>query len=201
MSIHSTAQEDRSRATREILTQSAMRLFTEYGCDRVTVDDICADCHMTKGAFYHNFASKDHIVVLSFNLFLDRYLQERFTYDPQRPVPEQLTELFMTTMDFCYSIGKDITASNYEAGIRGRVDVRIQGRVFVHTLEQLVRQGIQENNFPPDLSFLELYQGLVATFSGAAVKWATQPDEMDRELDWKKLLRVQLSRLLQPGQV
>lgn len=199
MSIHPTIQEDRSRATKEALTQSAMRLFTQYGCDRVTVDDICADCKLTKGAFYHNFPSKDHIVVLSFNLFLDRYLQERFRYDPGMPVPEQLVELYMVTMDFCRSIGKPITASNYEAGIRSCVDVRIQGRTFVQLLEQLVRQGIKEGDFPPELTFLEIYQSLVAMFSGMAVKWATQPDEADQELDWKKLLRVQLFRMLRPG--
>ncbi len=198
MSIHATAQEDRSRATKETLTQSAMRLFSEYGCDRVTIDDICADCHLTKGAFYHNFPSKDHIVVLTFNLFLDQYLQERFVYDPRRPVPEQLIELYMTTLDFCRSIGKELTACNYEAGIRARIDVRIQGRFFVQALEQLVRQGMEAGNFPPELSFLEIYQSLVATFSGMAVKWATQPDEMDEQLDWKKLLRVQLCYMLRP---
>ena len=43
MSIHSVPPEDHSGATKEALTQSAMRLFTQYGCERVTVDDICAD--------------------------------------------------------------------------------------------------------------------------------------------------------------
>lgn len=198
MSIHSVPPEDHSGATKEALTQSAMRLFTQYGCERVTVDDICADCHLTKGAFYHHFPSKDHIIVLSFNLFLDRYLQERFRYDPERPVPEQLTELYMTTMDFCYYIGKEITASNYEAGIRSRIDVRIQGRTFVQSLGQLVEQGIKEGNFSPELTFLEIYQSLVATFSGMAVKWATQSNEADRKLDWKKLLRFQLANILRP---
>ncbi len=193
MSIRSTPREERARITKETITRSAMRLFTEYGCDKVTIDDICADCGLTKGAFYHSFPSKDHIVVLSFNLCLDAYLQEYFVLDDSRPVLEQLVELDMAAMDFCFSVGKDVTASTYEAALRSKIDVRISGRTYVCNLERLVQRGMEEGVFCSGLSFLEQYLSLVAVFSGMAIKWAMQPPEMDAVLDWKKLIRAQLT--------
>lgn len=193
MSICPTPREDRARITKETITRSAMRLFMEYGCDKVTIDEICADCGLTKGAFYHNFPSKDHIVVLSFNLCLDAYLQEHFVLDETRPVSEQLVALDMAAMEFCFSVGKRVTASTYEAAIRSRIDVRISGRTYVNHLERLVQRGMEEHLFRGELSFLERYLSLVAVFSGMAVKWATQPEEMDAAMDWKKLLRAQIS--------
>ena len=51
----------RQAATRAALLRSASRLICEHGLDGVSIDRIAADAGYTKGAFYANFESKEHM--------------------------------------------------------------------------------------------------------------------------------------------
>jgi AcrR family transcriptional regulator len=52
MAIKTTRQEIKSMQTRQTLLDSAIELFMKYGVKKVTIDDICDHCNLTKGAFY-----------------------------------------------------------------------------------------------------------------------------------------------------
>ena len=92
-----TTQEQRSEETRTRLLEAAETLFAQAGYDGVSVAAICQTAGVSKGAFYHHFASKQVL----FLQLLDRWLAET---DPQRlmrgedttPVPERLQA--MTTL-------------------------------------------------------------------------------------------------------
>ena len=43
---------------KEQLINSAIRLWKENGFDSVSINEICKDCGITKGGFYHYFSSK-----------------------------------------------------------------------------------------------------------------------------------------------
>lgn len=49
----------RSAATQERLIAAAQRLMLRQGYAATTVDQICAEAGMTKGSFFHHYASKD----------------------------------------------------------------------------------------------------------------------------------------------
>lgn len=51
------ALENRNR-----IVEAAKRLVNERGYDNVTVNDIVAECGLTKGAFYYHFKSKNEVV-------------------------------------------------------------------------------------------------------------------------------------------
>lgn len=196
MAIKPTKQAQRTKQTREVIVKSAMDLFQEYGCDKVTIDDICANCGLSKGSFYHNFPSKDHIVVLSFNLCMDAYLDEHFKLDDSMPFADQLIDLDIMVLDFCKRIGKNITASAYEASLRSNIDVRIPERTYVQLLSHVVERGIEAGAFPMGLGSDEIYMMLVAVFSGMLIKWCTQSPEMDASLDWEIIIRAHLKRVI-----
>jgi TetR/AcrR family transcriptional repressor of nem operon len=44
--------------SREKILQSAAKLFTQHGFERVSIDQIMADAGLTRGAFYSHFADK-----------------------------------------------------------------------------------------------------------------------------------------------
>jgi AcrR family transcriptional regulator len=50
--------QDRSQATYQQILASAQKQFTRSGYSDASVDEICADAGVSKGAFYHHFPSK-----------------------------------------------------------------------------------------------------------------------------------------------
>jgi len=46
---------------RENLLQAAIKLIRQHGYNGTTVDDLCAEAGVTKGAFFHHFKSKDDL--------------------------------------------------------------------------------------------------------------------------------------------
>jgi len=52
-----------TRAKRNRVVQTALRMFAEKGFDQVSVDDIIRESGISKGTFYHYFSGKDEIVL------------------------------------------------------------------------------------------------------------------------------------------
>src|SRR6188474_2457999 len=63
--------QQRSEETRTKILDSAIQLFSTRGFNAASVDDICEEAGISKGAFYHHFKSKQ----LLFLALLDGWLQ------------------------------------------------------------------------------------------------------------------------------
>lgn len=63
--------QQRSEETRTKILESAIKLFSNSGYNKASVDDICAEAGISKGAFYHHFKSKQEL----FLALLDGWLQ------------------------------------------------------------------------------------------------------------------------------
>lgn len=70
----STAKGER---TRERFIDEAARLFFHYGYVNITVEDICnsSNIRLTKGAFYYNFKSKEHVLFLIQEIYIRHSLE------------------------------------------------------------------------------------------------------------------------------
>jgi AcrR family transcriptional regulator len=88
--------QQRSEETRSKIITSAIKLFSNRGFNAASVDVICKDAGISKGAFYHHFESK-HALFLA---LLDVWLQTIDTAieaSKDKTVPEtfaQMTEAF-----------------------------------------------------------------------------------------------------------
>lgn len=51
----------RSEETRSHILEAALRRFANHGYNGASVEEICSDAGVSKGAFYHHFASKQAI--------------------------------------------------------------------------------------------------------------------------------------------
>lgn len=191
VSIKPTPRDNKSSHTKQALLDSAIDLFLKYGVNKVTIDDISAECGLSKGAFYHFFTSKDQIVTLSVNSGLDKYIAEHFKLDINMPVMDQLIGLNKCAFDYFKYVGKEMTRASYEGQVRACVEVRILGRTYVDTLTALVQQGMKENSFSTNLNENYTYMHCIAVFTGILLKWCTQDDKMDEVLDWSKIIQEQ----------
>jgi len=62
--------QSRSEETRSHLLDAAMRRFSSQGYNAASVDEICEAAGVSKGAFYHHFASKQAIFMALFEDWL-----------------------------------------------------------------------------------------------------------------------------------
>src|SRR5512147_1401810 len=63
--------QQRSEETRSRILEAAIKLFSHRGYNKASVDDICAEAGISKGAFYHHFESKQAL----FRALLDSWLK------------------------------------------------------------------------------------------------------------------------------
>lgn len=88
--------QQRSEETRTRIMEAAIKLFSKRGYNKASVDDICKEAGISKGAFYHHFKSKQAL----FLALLDGWLQtidHAIKASRNKTAPEtfmQMTEAF-----------------------------------------------------------------------------------------------------------
>ncbi len=88
--------QQRSEETRAQILDSALRQFAISGYNAASVDDICNEAGVSKGAFYHHFPSKQAIFIALLNGWL-KTIDEAMVTLRKPTVPEtfvHLTEIF-----------------------------------------------------------------------------------------------------------
>src|ERR1700734_1156807 len=53
---------EKGQETRRAIIDTAMRLFAERGYAAVSIETVLAACHISRGALYHHFASKEALL-------------------------------------------------------------------------------------------------------------------------------------------
>lgn len=88
--------QQRSEETRAHILEAAVKQFSVNGYNKASVDSICEQAGVSKGAFYHHFKTKQDV----FLALLDGWLQtfdQAIEASKDRPVPETfqlMTEYF-----------------------------------------------------------------------------------------------------------
>ncbi len=85
MAIRPSTRQRRSEANRKLLLHSALDLFSKYGYDAVTVDDIANNVGLSKGSFYNLFRSKGDLIIYRSEV-LGEAVKEKFMeqiHDPE----------------------------------------------------------------------------------------------------------------------
>jgi TetR/AcrR family transcriptional repressor of nem operon len=120
-----------STATRTRLLEAARDVIRAKGYNATTVDDICTVAGVTKGGFFHHFASKEQLGIAAMNQF-GAMATELFASAPYRALPDprdrvlgyvdfrasllqgdiaQYTCLFGTSVQEVYATHPDIRAA------------------------------------------------------------------------------------------
>lgn len=64
--------KEKGAASKNKLLKSAAACFAENGFDAASVDEICRHAGLSKGGFYHHFASKQDLIIELLNQWLER---------------------------------------------------------------------------------------------------------------------------------
>lgn len=84
--------QQRSEETRSQIIQSAIKLFVTHGFTAASVDMICRDADVSKGAFYHHFPSKQALFLALLDMWLTN-IDKSIDSSRNNTVPETFLQI------------------------------------------------------------------------------------------------------------
>ena len=185
--------------TKNTIFKSAVHLFSKYGYDRVTVDDIVRRAGVSKGAFYHHFETKESILAEQFNKIDDAYDAVFVEGFEAKGARENLLLLVDTMTHYCTDVcGIEVIRVVYAAQIVGAKSVPIlnnKKRRIYHYLRQIVNQGLKNGEFVVQMPEEELVELLMRACRSLVYDWCLYGGEMDLNAEGQKYFGTLLAWL------
>jgi AcrR family transcriptional regulator len=187
--------QQRSEETRAKILEAAIKLFSTRGYNKASVDDICKEAGISKGAFYHHFKTKQAL----FLALLDGWLQfvdNAIESTNDKTVPEtfmQMTEAF----PYVFESAGDNLPMFLEFWLQASRDKKIWEagiapyRRYHKYFTTLIRKGVNEGSFvevDPELTS----RMIVSTAMGLLLQSLLDP----KGADWEKVARESTNMLV-----
>jgi AcrR family transcriptional regulator len=187
--------QQRSEETHSRIVESAIKLFSTYGYNKASVNDICAEAGISKGAFYHHFKSKQAL----FLALLDGWLQtidNAIEASRDKTAPEtfmQMTEAF----PYLFETAGEGLPMFLEFWLQASRDKKVWEasiapyRRYHKYFTSLIKKGMEEGSFvevDPELAA----RMIVSTAMGLLLQSLLDP----RGANWEKVGRESTTLLL-----
>lgn len=114
------SSEEMARRRRNI-AQAAQACFTRSGVDRTTMDDVCAEAGLSKGAVYGHFTSKDELVIAVMDLYAEGMEKLR--------APESLADLRRRIAAYPGVAEDDLLRMEFEMLARSYTDADVRRKL------------------------------------------------------------------------
>jgi len=180
--------QQRSEETRTKILEAAIKLFSGRGFNAASVDDICKEAGLSKGAFYHHFESKQAL----FLALLDGWLQtidHAILASRDKTAPEtfmQMTEAF----PYIFETAGERLPMFFEFWLQASRDKKISEasiasyRRYHKYFTSLIKKGVDEGSFAevdPELAS----RMIVSTAMGLFLQSQLDP----KGANWEKVAR------------
>ncbi|MBV6394007.1 MAG: HTH-type transcriptional regulator BetI [Anaerolineales bacterium] len=151
--------QQRSEETRSKIVSSAIRLFSARGFNAASVDDICAEAGVSKGAFYHHFKSKQELFLALLDLWLQT-IDNAIEAAKDKTAPETLMQIAEAFPHIFKAAGEGLPMF-LEFWLQASRDEKIWQasvapyRRYHKYFTALIKKGVEEGSFVevnPDLT-------------------------------------------------
>ena len=187
--------QQRSEETRAKIMESAIKLFSNQGFNKASVDDICSEAGISKGAFYHHFKSKQEL----FLALLDGWLQSidhAIQASKDKTAPETFQQM-TTAFPYIFKTAGDGMPMFLEFWLQASRDKKIWDasiapyRRYHKYFSTLIKKGVEEGSFvqvDPELAS----RMIVSTAMGLLLQSLLDP----KGANWEKVARDSTSMLV-----
>lgn len=187
--------QQRSEETRQRIMEAAANRFGSTGYAAASVDDICAEAGVSKGAFYHHFPSKQSLFLALMNAWLNLIDlgMEGFRKDT---VPETLVEM-TNLLPGVFAAAEDRLPMFLEFWLQASRDKKVWKAIIApyhHYQEhfaKLVEEGIAEGSLKP-VDPQVAAQVIVSLAVGLVLQGVLEP----RRTDWPRLAGQSMQLLM-----
>lgn len=169
---------ERRQQTRDLVLDTALRLFNEHGYLGVRVEDIAQQAGVSRATFYKHFAEREQILAELFERLLGPGNEATPPASPEAPGSATIEEQVVAAVEDAVQrmlAQQDLARFVYSLPVRHsallRPEVRTTPPVFVevtHLLEQGVHRGEVRDDIPVDL----LARHVLAALETAMRDWA-----------------------------
>lgn len=146
----------RSQVTRDALIDTGLRLFLEFGYHQTSIQQICDNAGLTKGAFYHHFEAKDEVLLLAHERYLRKQLDILSTVakgskTPAEALREIIRQMLVGVVEHRAELSLFLEERRSLRGSRFE-DVRAMRREFEVTFVDIITAGVKAGEFRGDRS-------------------------------------------------
>lgn len=161
--------------TKENIFKKAFELFEEKGYDKVSINEICNELHLTKGAFYYHFNSKADILITKYHILektLLDYYESIASYQPKEKL-SLILDRFATHFSNSYQNNPLEQAKTF---FKLQIDAHYENllgdsAVQKHILAKIISQGQVNGDFRKDIS-AEILAEIINRYKfGLYIEW------------------------------
>ncbi len=187
--------QQRSEETRSRLLDAAVRKFAEAGYDGSSVDDICAEAGVSKGAFYHHFPSKQALFLALMNGWLGM-IDMGLDAVQKDTVPETLIHM-TNLLPAVFAAAEDRLPMFLEFWLQASRDETVWNAIiapyhhYQDHFAKLIEKGVAEGSLKP-VDPRVAAQVIVSMAVGLVLQGILDP----HSADWAKVTQQSLQLLL-----
>jgi AcrR family transcriptional regulator len=180
--------------TKNKLFETAIRLFSKYGYEAVTIDDITEKAGVSKGTFYTHFDTKDAVLVEQFRKIDDAYTDAFGRGTEAMSAAEELLLLAATMCEYCSTVcGLNVIKIVYmnQIGIAERPDIlKNKERPFYSFLHQIVEKGKQTGEFSKTLNTEDTVMFLARSARALLYDWCLYDGGFNLQIEGKRYFGI-----------
>lgn len=191
-------KNEQHKKTKKDLQKKALDLFESQGYDNVTIDQICKELGLTKGAFYYYFRSKSDILLKSY-MYSEGNLMNYYNDRIHLPVQEQLKALFDWYISYFSSEDfKKINVFTKTQLENYNKKYSITNIAQLMILNNIINKGIQNGTFKKDVDATEMSNFIYTYISGVSYLWNVNNGKIDIAKELTKFYNKFLLPMLLP---
>jgi Transcriptional regulator len=175
-------REINSEAKKELIITKSLELFRQYGYEKITISDICAECGINVGTLYHHFGSKMGILQAISNHISAKSAFTEIDSELVKKPCEAITQFFLDYANRWKMLGADLTTQifiNFQKIYINPNTYTLRDSESINSLGRFIKSSQEEGYFDPTAEPMKTANIIMLIGRGVVYDWCMQNGNYD----------------------